>query len=49
MKGNKMLFQIIVWFCGCGFSAIQVKVSKFNENNMIKRTKSQEEFTAVSL
>ena len=37
MKGNEMF-----WFCGCG--VIQVKASKFNENNMIKRTESQEEF-----
>ena len=39
IKGNEML-----WLFGCGFSVIQVKASKFTENNMIKRTESQEDF-----
>ena len=41
-----MLFEIIYIYivvCGCGFSVIQVKVSKFTENVSFKRTKSQEE------
>ena len=38
-EGNKIL-----WFVGCGFSVIQVKASKFTENDMIKRTESQEEY-----
>ena len=43
-NGIEMLFKNILWFYGCGFSVIQVKASKFNENSMIKRTVSQEEF-----
>ena len=31
----------MLWFLGCGFSVIQVKAS---ENDMIKRTESQEEY-----
>ena len=44
MKGNEMLFEIIymLWFCGCGFSVIHVKTSKFTENHLFKRTESQE-------
>ena len=46
MKGNEMLFEIIniyIVVCGCGFSVIQVKASKFTENISLKRTESQEE------
>ena len=48
MKGNEMLFQIIylyMWYYGCGFGVIQVKASKFIENDNYDRgTESQEEF-----
>ena len=46
MKGNEMLFEIIYIYivvCGCGFTIIQVKASKFTENDFFKRTESQEE------
>ena len=43
-KANEMLFEIIyIVVCGCGFSVIQVKVSKFTEKDAFKRTESQEE------
>ena len=42
-KANEMLFEIIYILCGCGFSVIQVKVSKFTEKDAFKRTESQEE------
>ena len=41
MKCSSKLY--ILWFCRCGFSVIQVKVSKFTENHFFKRTESQEE------
>ena len=49
MKGNEMLFEIIylLWFCGCGFSVIQVKASKFTDNHFFKRTESQEEILTI--
>ena len=45
MKGNEMLFEIIGknLVCGCGFSVIQVKASKFTEKEHFERTESQEE------
>ena len=46
LKGNEMLFEIIYIYivvCGCGFSVIRVKASKFTENVSFKRTESQEE------
>ena len=46
MKYNEMLFEIIIIYiviCGCGFSVIQVKASKFTENGSLKRSESQEE------
>ena len=44
MKGNEMLFEIFFCVvCGCCFSVIQVKASKFTENVSLKRTESQEE------
>ena len=44
MKRNEMLFEIIyIVVCGCGFSVIQVKASKFTEKVSFKRTESQEE------
>ena len=45
-KANEMLFKIIYIYivvCGCGFSVIQVKASKFTEKEHFKRTESQEE------
>ena len=44
MIGNEMLFQIYIYIvvCECGFSVIQVKASKFSENDVFKRTESQE-------
>ena len=45
-KANEMLFEIIYIYivvCGCGFSVIQVKASKFTEKDAFKRTESQEE------
>ena len=29
--------------CGCHFGVIQVKASKFTDNDIVKRTESQEE------
>ena len=45
MKGNEILFEIIyiLRFCGCFFSIIQVKASKFTENHFLKRTESHDE------
>ena len=46
MKDNEMLFEIIYIYivvCRCGFSVIQVKAPKFTENDVFKRTESQEE------
>ena len=46
MRSSEMFFQIYtLWFCGSGFCVTQVKASKFTENNMIKRTESQEDFS----
>ena len=42
MKCSLKLY-IFLWFCGCDFSVIQAKASKVTENDMIKRTESQEE------
>ena len=49
-KGNEMLCEIMYIYivvCGCGFIVIQVKVSKFTENDALKRTESQEEIQAT--
>ena len=46
MKGNEMLFEIIyiyILVCGCGFSVIQVKASKFTEGVKIHRKRFVQE------
>ena len=42
IKDNEMLFEIMYIHCGfrCVFIVIQVKVSKFIENDAFKRTES---------
>ena len=47
-KANEMLFEIIYTYivvCGCGFSVIQVKASKFTEKEHFKRTEIKRRFT----
>ena len=46
MKDNEIFFQILYIYIvvyGCGLIVIQVKASKFTENDVFKRTESQEE------
>ena len=49
-KANEMLFEIIIYIvvCGCGFSVIQVKVSKFTEKEHFKRTESQGDSNSIN-
>ena len=47
MKGTLKIYIYIV-VCGCGFSVIQVKASKFTENGSLKRTESQEDSNNIN-
>ena len=46
MKDNEIFFQIIynIMVYGCGFIVIQVKASKFTENDVFKRTEVKRRF-----